>query len=129
MTTAPTALRLLVVDDEEDVCFAMRSYFSGRGYQVDTASSLEAAVACLATATYRAVVADLRLSGSDGEEGLELLRHVRATSDIPFLLITGFGTPAVAAEAMRLGVSSILVKPQPLSEIAFVLRALLPRAV
>jgi DNA-binding NtrC family response regulator len=126
MIPAFCAPRLLVVDDEVDVCFAMHSYFTGRGFRVDTATSLDSALGCLDAGDYAAIVADLRLSGSDGVEGLELLRHVRATdAALPFVLITGYGTPGVVDEAMRLGVSRMLVKPQPLSDIAHALHALL----
>jgi DNA-binding NtrC family response regulator len=129
MTPAFCAPRLLVVDDEVDVCFAMHSYFTGRGFRVDTATSLDAALGCIGAGDYAAVVADLRLSGSDGVEGLELLRHVRATdATLPFILITGYGTPGVVEAATRLGVSRMLVKPQPLSDIADALNAQLTAA-
>lgn len=117
---------LLVVDDEDAVCFAMQAYFAARGYRVDTASTLDAAVACLRRKRYAAIVADLRLSGPDDEEGLDLLRRVRTTSaDLPFLLLAGYPTADVRAEAERLGVSALLSKPKPLSEIALAVQALL----
>jgi DNA-binding NtrC family response regulator len=117
---------LLIVDDEDAVCFALQAYFGVRGFTVDVAATLAEAMERVEHGRYAAVIADLRLTGSDGVEGLALLRHVRATSPtLPFVLVTGFGTAAVAAEAQRLGVSALLIKPQPLTELARVVDGLL----
>lgn len=124
---APERPTLLVVDDEEHVRFAMQTYFGAGGFRVETAATLDAAKDALARACPAAVVADLRLTGTDGEEGLELLRHTRdARGALPFVLITGCGSARVLAEATRLGVSAMLTKPKPLADIARVVRALLP---
>ncbi|MDF1505898.1 response regulator [Roseisolibacter sp. H3M3-2] len=123
---APERPTLLVVDDEEHVRFAMQTYFGASGFRVETAATLADAKDVLDRMAPAAVVADLRLTGSDGEEGLELLRHARlARGALPFVLITGFGSPSVHAEAIRLGASAVLTKPKPLADIARVVRALL----
>jgi DNA-binding response OmpR family regulator len=125
----PAAWSLLVVDDEEAVRFGVRTYFAARGFAVDTAASLGAAAACLTRRRYDAVVSDLRLTGSDATEGLELLRHVRAGSAFtPFVLLTGLGGDGVRAEAIRCGASAVLTKPRPLAELAAVVECLLARA-
>jgi ActR/RegA family two-component response regulator len=117
---------LLLVDDEPVVLFAMRAYFEGRGFAVDCVESLADALGRVRHTPYAAVVSDLRLSGSEGEEGLELLRELRAgSSATPFVLLTGFGTPAATAEAARFRASAVLTKPRPLAEIAAVVLALL----
>jgi CheY-like chemotaxis protein len=48
-----------------------------------------------------------------------------ARGALPFVLITGYGSARVLAEATRLGVSALLTKPKPLADIALVVRALL----
>lgn len=117
---------LLVVDDEEDVRFAMQFYFGARGYRVETAATFTEALDAFARTRPSAIISDLRLGGSDGEEGLALLRVVRAARrELPFVLVTGYGTPAVVAEARRLGASAVLIKPEPLADIASVVRTLL----
>ena len=45
--------RLLVVDDEESICFSMSEYFSLQGYKVDTASELEEAEKLLGSVNYQ----------------------------------------------------------------------------
>jgi DNA-binding response OmpR family regulator len=61
--------RILIVDDEELIVLAMRRYFEGLGYVVDSAYELEEAQAMLANVPYDLVIADLRLTGIGGVEG------------------------------------------------------------
>src|SRR5215212_2538352 len=89
-TVAPR--RMLIVDDEEAILFAMEEYFTTRGYQVSCARELEEAQALLSFAQYDVVIADLRLTGINGAEGLELLSFVRACSPrTKILLLTAYG--------------------------------------
>ena len=111
--------RMLVVDDEEAILFAMEEYFGTHGYRVDCARELEEAEALLAHTRYGVVIADLRLTGINGSEGLELLSFVRACAPrTKILLLTAYGSPAVEAEARHRGVHAFLSKPKPLAEIA-----------
>ena len=57
--------RILVVDDEATILFAMKEYLSGGGFTVDCAAEREEAQALIANVSYCAVIADLRLLGSD----------------------------------------------------------------
>src|SRR4030095_6105475 len=53
--------RLLVVDDEESICFSMSEYFSLHGYRVDTAREMEEAEKLIEATEYKVVIQDLRL--------------------------------------------------------------------
>src|SRR5204862_240786 len=68
---------ILIVDDEETILFAMGQYIMAQGCTVDTARELEEAQALLSNIRYHLVVADLRLSGTHGSEGLDLVGMVR----------------------------------------------------
>src|SRR5262249_410714 len=72
-----TIHRLLVVDDEPPILFAMGEYLTGLGYKVDLASEREEAEALICNRPYSAVVADLRLLGSDSREGLLVIAAAR----------------------------------------------------
>lgn len=117
--------RLLVVDDEQSILFAMCEYLEHRGFRVDGASSPAEADALLARDEYDAVVADLRLSSADAAGGLRLLRRVRerrpATRTV---LLTAYGSPEVEAEARRLGVDALLAKSHGLEEVAALVQTL-----
>ena len=113
-----TKPRLLLIDDEETILFALERYFRRIGYQVDCARELEEAEALATHTEYTLVIADLSLSDS-GTEGLEIIRYLRSTSPkANVLLLTANGSPAVEREAYRRGVTAMLHKPQPLAELA-----------
>lgn len=118
--------KLLVIDDEESILFAMGEYFRLHGCEVDAARELEEAEALLAHCRYSAVIADLRLTGSYGTEGLQLISDVRQQSPATrIVLLTAYGSSEIADEARRRGVDALLHKPKPLAEIAQVVFALL----
>jgi len=110
--------RILVVDDEEAIRFAVGEFFSTAGYLVDVACELADARTLLDRATYAVVIADLRLSESAGSEGLEVVSYVRERCpSTRIIVLTAYGSPAAEREARRRGVDAFLEKPQPLTEI------------
>jgi CheY-like chemotaxis protein len=120
--------RMLVIDDEEPILFAAREYFSSLGFEVDCATELEEAQALLAHVEYAIVIADLRLTGIYGTEGLAVVRDVRERCpQTRILLLTAYGSPAVEEEARRLGVDGFLQKPKPLPDVAQIVFGLLGR--
>lgn len=111
--------RLLVVDDERVILFAIRRYFERRGFIVDCAREREEAEALLASEHYDAVIADLRLTGIHGAEGLEVLSFIRSRCmDACVVILTAHGTPELEEHAHALGVNRFLRKPQPLEALA-----------
>lgn len=128
LTTRPVATRpgrLLIVDDEDAIRFALAEYFKGNGWAVDAAAEKEEAEALLACTTYAVVIADLRLTGIYGVEGLDIVqwsRHLRPETRV--VLLTGNGTPELETEARRRGVDAFLHKPLPLPQLEAVVDAL-----
>jgi len=114
----------MLVDDEERQLNALRDYFEMAGFDVDSAGNAAAAAALLDSHVYDVVIADLRLSSGDSTEGLGLLRQARA-KEAKTILLSAVGTAEVREEARRQGVDAILQKPQPLAEVARVVRDLL----
>jgi DNA-binding response OmpR family regulator len=113
------------VDDEEAIRFALAEYFRGNGWTVDSAAEKEEAEALLACTTYTAVIADLRLTGIHGVEGLDIVqwsRHLRPETRV--VLLTGNGTPELELEARRLGADAFLHKPLPLPQLEAVIDSL-----
>jgi DNA-binding response OmpR family regulator len=110
---------ILIVDDEETILFAMGQYIMAQGCTVDTASELEEAQALLANIRYHLVVADLRLSGIHGAEGLDLVSMVReCCPNTRVIVLTAYGSSEVQQEALRRGADAVLHKSMPLSEVA-----------
>jgi CheY-like chemotaxis protein len=119
-------IRMMLVEDEERLRTALRDFFEGAGYEVDDAGTFAAACDLLAAAEYDVVIADLRLSSDNaGMEGLELIRRARLRCPaIRTILLTAV-PPFEIMRAHLDGVDALLQKPQPLAEVARVVRELL----
>jgi two-component system response regulator GlrR len=101
--------RVLIVDDEPDICETLSDYLTGRGYAVETRSSAEAAEERLAAGGLEALILDLKLPGRDW---LELLEGVRARDpDLCVLIFTGYATADSAIEALRKNADDYFEKP------------------
>ena len=117
---------MLIVDDEERILVAVGEYFDFQGYDVACAHDLPEAKALLDGRDYAVVIADLRLTGIDASDGLELVTYARArNAATKILLLTAYGTPDVVAEAYRRGADAFLAKPHPLPDLAQLVIALL----
>ncbi|HUE83136.1 MAG TPA: response regulator [Pyrinomonadaceae bacterium] len=120
------AAHLLVVDDEESICFSLSDYFSQKGFTVDTAHEIEEAERLIEKTAYEVVIQDLRLGNTVRHEGLEVIRFVHQRNpDTRVVVLTGDGTPEVEDEALLNGADVFLRKPKPLSQIARVVQGLM----
>lgn len=110
--------RILFMDDETNVLFAVRDYFDSIGLEVDCVSAVEEGALLLEQNEYAVAIVDLRLGGSNDREGLELIRLIRNRGlDMRTVVLTAYGS-AVTEEVEALGVDAFLKKPQPLQELA-----------
>lgn len=122
------AHRILVVDDEPAVLFAYRKLIEKDGMAVDISTSLEDAIRFIRARSYLAVIADMRLAGTDNEDGLEILRIIRKEHpDTKTILATGYGDSEIEKIAWALGVSYYFKKPVQPSDILEALREFHPR--
>jgi DNA-binding NtrC family response regulator len=102
-------LRVLVVDDEDDVCRGLSLLIGSLDAEVRTAESGEQALEVLAGWTPHVLLTDVAMKGVSG---MDLLAHVRERlPEIKVLMISGFGTIELAVEAMRRGAAHFLTKP------------------
>jgi DNA-binding NtrC family response regulator len=122
----PGLRNLLVVDDEESICFSMSEYFSQHGYRVDTAREMEEAEGLIKTTDYEVIIQDLRLGVARQPDGLEIIKLVhKRNPDTRIVVLTSYGSPEVEAEARRAGADAFLQKPKPLSQVAQVVQGLI----
>jgi len=118
--------RLLVVDDEESICFSMSEYFSLQGYKVDTASEMEEAEKLLGATNYKVVIQDLRLTMTTNQDGLDMIKLIRQQNpQTRIVVLTAYGTAEIEDEARRCGADAFLRKPKPLSQVAQVVQGLI----
>ncbi|MFZ5830467.1 MAG: sigma-54-dependent transcriptional regulator [Planctomycetota bacterium] len=100
---------LLIVDDEQSICWGLSKLGRTMGHTVAAAASAEEAFVLARRQRPDAVVLDIRLPGMDG---LSALREFRAEfGDLPIVIITAFGDLATAVQAVRGGAFEYLVKP------------------
>ncbi len=119
-------MRILVVDDEPSILFAMREYLEAIGFVVDCAATARDAMSLVAATGYDLVIADLRLSAELPLAGLDLLGWARRRNPaLRTILLTAYGSTETEREARRLGVDAMLHKTRTLPEIAEVVRGLL----
>jgi len=102
-------LQILVVDDELSMREYLEVLLSRGGYQVVTAPDVATAVDTILKNNLDVVISDIKLGQ---ESGLAVLRAARASATPPeVILITAYGTPATAVEAMREGAYDYICKP------------------
>jgi len=103
---------VLVVDDETTILIAFKKLLESPQLEVDTAETLEDAQELMNKRSYQAVIADLRLSGIAGEEGLEIIRYVKERDlETQIILITAYGNQDVMKRAYNMGASFYFEKP------------------
>lgn len=116
-------IRILVVDDEPAVLFAYRKLIEKDGMVVDLSANFEDAVTNIRTHRYLAVIADLRLTGTDNGDGLEILRIVQnERPGTMTILATGYGDSETEKSARALGVTHYFKKPVQPAQILDALR-------
>lgn len=120
------APRLLVVDDEDSIRFSMQEYFSYNGFEVDTASDLEEAESLIEGGNYKVLIQDLRMGATKYPNGLRIVQLMHQHDpETRIVVLTAYGSPEVESEAKNLGADAFLKKPQPLSQVAQVVRGLM----
>jgi two-component system nitrogen regulation response regulator GlnG len=118
---------ILVVDDEEAVCWALQRALKGEGHGVSVAASAEEAFVSAQKQRPDAVILDVRLPGLDGLSALGRLREI--THDAPIIVVTAFGNLSTAVRAVEGGAFDYLAKPFDLDQaLQTVARALQRRA-
>lgn len=120
--------RILVVDDEASIRFAVCRYLTSRAYEVHCARAAEEAWALLQRHHYSAVITDLRLGGVDDLGGFDVVAYARSRDpETKVLVLTAYGSAERESEARERSVDAFLHKPQPLAKIAEMLADFLGR--
>jgi two-component system response regulator HydG len=111
--------RVLVVDDDRDLCAALVDALSQEDFTPTARYSAEEALTLLQAEDFDVVVTDLNLQGATG---LDLCRQVVANRpDLPVVVVTGFGSLETAVGAIRAGAYDFVTKPFDVNDIALTL--------
>ena len=124
--TSQTQHRLLVVDDEPDLRALYELTLLRDGYELDTAESVADALELLTRQHYSAVITDMRLPDGSGMDILSWLESQGRAEKT--LVITAFGSPENAVEALKAGAYDYLTKPVDLRQFRLVVASALGRS-
>ncbi len=120
-----TSTRLLVVDDDAKLCRLIRSYLEGFGYRVSVAHNGAEGLELALKEDFAAMILDVMMPRLNG---LEVLKRLRATSDLPVLMLTGLGDEADRISGLELGADDYLPKTFSTRELLARLRAVIRRS-
>lgn len=102
-------MKLLIVDDEMEICEFLKSFFEERNYQVKTATSGEQALKAADEFKPQVILLDIKMAGVDG---IQVLQKVKATHPrIKVIMVTALETRDKIEECLRLGADNYITKP------------------
>ena|SRR5690242_18057350 len=102
-------LKVLLVDDEEDIIEVIQDRLEAYGFVVVTAGSGIEALQKLAAETFDGVFLDVKMPEMDGIEALERIRE--SNQSIPVILVTSSSSRDAAIEAIAKGANDFILKP------------------
>lgn len=125
-TTTPSGTRVLIIDDDRKLCRLIRDYLSPMGYNVEAVHTGPEGVERATAETWQAVILDLMLPGMDG---FEVLKRIRARSEVPVLMLTARGDEADRIVGLEIGADDYLPKTFSTRELLARLRAVTRRSI
>lgn len=117
--------KILIIDDEQNMCHMLSSVLQKEGFRVFSASSGEMGVEFLKKESVEIVLCDLKMPGMDGLEVLE--RVFDAGLVTTMIMMSAYATVDTAVKAMKLGAYDFITKPFKTEEILCVLKKALER--
>ncbi len=101
--------RLMVVDDESEICDFLKLFFEERGFEVTVALSGQKALEAVSAVKPHVILLDIHMPGMDG---LSTLREIKKRQpDCKVIMVTALETRDKIEEAMRLGADNYITKP------------------
>ena len=116
--------KILVVDDELNICELLKLYLENEGYTVFTANDGQAAVTAFQQKAPDLVLLDIMLPKMDG---WQVCREIRKTSSAPIIMLTAKGETFDKVLGLELGADDYMVKPFDTKEVVARIKAVLRR--
>ncbi len=116
--------RILVVDDEQNICELLTLYLVKEGYTVETAGDGEEAVRKFATFNPDLILLDIMLPKKDG---WQVCREVRQSSNVPIIMLSAKGETFDKVLGLELGADDYVTKPFDSKEVMARIKTVLRR--
>ncbi len=114
-------LRILIVDDEEELVSALRERLNLRGFQAQGVTTGAAALELIEEAAFDVVLLDIKMPGLGGLEVIRQIKDLRPRLQV--VLLTGHGSVKSVEEGMALGAFDYLMKPVKIDNLVGILMA------
>ena len=114
------ALRILIVDDEEELVSALTERLNLRGFVASGATRGDEALNILETKEFDVVLLDLKMPGLGGLEVIRRIKNARPSLEV--ILLTGHGSMKSIEEGMALGAFDYLMKPVKIENLVNILK-------
>ncbi len=102
-------MRILVVDDEQEICNFLQEFLTKKKYEVVTALDAEAALQAVKESRPHLVLVDIRMPEKDG---VTLLKEIKAIDrEIGVIMVTAIRDEKIAKRTMQLGADGYITKP------------------
>ncbi|MGM9828375.1 MAG: response regulator transcription factor [Muribaculaceae bacterium] len=124
MNTLP---RILVVDDEETLCEALRFNLEAAGFDVDTALSAEDALA-MELSAYSLILLDIMMGDISGIQFASIIKKRSSTSHIPIIFCTARDSEDDMISGLELGADDYITKPYSVRNVIARIKSVLRRA-
>jgi len=118
--------KILVVDDEQDLCEILKFNLETEGYRVDTANSAEEALE-KDIASYSMLLLDVMMGGMSGFQMAKRLKENPATANVPIIFLTARDTENDTVTGFNLGADDYISKPFSIREVLVRVRAVIRR--
>ena len=116
--------KILIVDDDENICEVIKMYLETTGYNVKVAHDGKAAKEEFVNFSPNLVVLDMMLPGIDG---MEVLKWIRKDSNVPVIMLTAKGETFDKVLALEIGADDYVVKPFEPKELLARVKAVMRR--
>lgn len=104
-----TNKKVLIIDDDIDMCTLLTRFLERKGFKADMATSGSKGIAAFKENRPDVVLCDFRLGDKDGVDVLKELKEIDA--EVPVIIVTGYSDIKMAVQVMRLGAKDYLTKP------------------
>lgn len=120
-------MRILVVDDELDICEILKYNLETEGFEVDTAYSAEEALE-LPLQDYSLILLDVMMGEMSGFQMVRRLKNNSSTAQIPIIFITALDGEDNLVKGLNIGADDYIAKPLSMKEVKARIRAVLRRS-
>ncbi|UOY91528.1 response regulator transcription factor [Ectobacillus sp. JY-23] len=117
-------IRILVAEDDKEICDLVRRYLEREMYQVDTVTNGEEALRLFQEHTYNLVMLDVMMPKLDG---MEVCRQIRAHSNVPIMMLTAKDHETDKVLGLGVGADDYITKPFSINEVIARVKALMRR--